>query len=768
MKREGINYKKVSLAANRLKKCGVEPSVVNVCEEMGLHTTTPELSALLEKWYHNQPEFKRQQNSPLLDNIRVGMMAGEKRSELEKSLSLVRATLESTADGIMMVNGQGAIVDWNQKFVDMWRIPTHLMEAGPENLSFDYILSQLAYPEKLISDVEFLYKNPEWQGELPELIFKDKRIFERFTQPVSIGQEIVGRVYSFRDVTEKRMAHEELHIRNLAIEASTNGVAIVDISQEHQPIIYVNKAFNNITDFTDDEMLGETFSSIYADSVDSADKKRIELAIKERREETVELKLKRNNNQPFWCELGIAPVKNSLDQVKHFVFILNDITQRKELEQQLLKQATHDALTELPNRVLLMDRVEQAMIHAKKHHQKLAFMFIDLDRFKLTNDTLGHGMGDKLLQAIANKLLIATSDLHTVARFGGDEFVVLVPELDDYDDALALADSILKEINKPIKIRQHRLKVTASIGISCYPRDGKDFETLMKSADLSMYYAKDSGRNNYQVFENEMNKKVINHAKIESGLQQALDKKEFYLLYQPFIDLNEKKVIGNEALIRWNNPKLGQVTPFEFIPIAEENDLIIDIGYWVLKKACQQACIWHDMGYQDLTMAVNISGRQLHQANLTEQVKEIIDMTGMNPQLLELEITESLLIDNIDSAIQLMNDIRKLGVRFSIDDFGTGYSSLSYLKQFPINKLKIDRSFVKEIGLDKNDEAIVKAIINLAHSMKLDVLAEGVETDEQANFINLNGCDKAQGYLYSPPGKPEIIQDLIRKLKLRK
>ena len=764
MKKEVINYNRVSLAANTLKSRGIEPSVVNLSEEMGLHSTTPKLSALLEEWYHNQPEFKRSQHSPLLGNIQTDLIEDQK-SELEKSLSLVRATLESTADGIMMVNGKGAIVDWNQKFVDMWRIPTHLMEAGPENLSFDYILSQLEYPEKLISDVEFLYKNPEWQGELPELIFKDKRIFERFTQPVSIGDELVGRVYSFRDVTEKRMAHEELHIRNLAIEASTNGVAIIDISKESKPIIYVNKAFNSITDFKDDEMLGLTFSSIYADTEDSPEKKRIALAIKEKREETVELKLKRNNNQSFWCELGIAPVKNSLDQVKHFVFILNDITERKELEQQMLQQATHDALTELPNRVLLMDRVEQAILQAKQHHKKMAFMFIDLDRFKLTNDTLGHSIGDKLLQVIANRLLIATSDLHTVARFGGDEFIVLIPELHDYGDALKVADDILKEINKPIKIRQHSLKVTASIGISCYPRDGRDFETLMKSSDMSMYYAKDSGRNNYQVFKEEMNKKIINHAKIESGLQQSLKKKELYLLYQPFVNLETNEVFGTEALIRWNNPKLGQVTPFEFIPIAEENDLILDIGYWVLKTACEQTCIWHDLGFSHLSMAVNISGRQLQQTNLSDLVKEVLDKTGMNPEKLELEITESLLIENIDSVISLMADICKLGVTFSVDDFGTGYSSLAYLKQFPVKKLKIDRSFVKEIGVDSNDEAIIKAIINLAKSMNLDVLAEGVETKEQADFIRLNGCSKAQGYLYSPPGKPEIIQDLIKHLK---
>ncbi|GGI81206.1 putative bifunctional diguanylate cyclase/phosphodiesterase [Legionella impletisoli] len=763
MRRQEVDYKKVCQAASKLKKKGIEPSVTDICEELGLVTVTPELSNLLEKWYHTQPEFQRKSNIPLTDNIRIETLNPNINAELEKSLSLVRATLECTADGIMMVNGKGQVVDWNQKFVEMWRIPTHLMEAGPENLSFEYILEQLIEPEKIIADVKFLYSHPEWQGELPELHFKDGRIFERYTQPQRVGEEIVGRVYSFRDVTARRLADDELRIRERAIEASTHGIAIIDLSKQDLPIIYINPSFERTTGFSEEDLLGQSISLIYPEIMDQANKQRINLGIREEREETVEVQLQRKTGEIFWCELGVAPVKNSFNAVKHYVFIINEITQRKEMEEQLLRQATHDSLTELPNRVLLMDRVEQAILQAKKNKSKVAFLFLDLDRFKMTNDTLGHGMGDKLLQSIANKLLIATNDFDTVARFGGDEFVILLPNLEQYHDAEVLAQELLILIQKPIKIDQHHLKITASIGISFYPRDGEDYETLMKNADLSMYHAKDSGRNTYRVFETEMNHRVINYAQIDNALRGALKNNEFYLLYQPLIDLKRKRVFGHEALLRWCNPMLGHVSPINFIPVAEENGLIIDIGQWVIEEACKQTVRWQKKGYKDLTIAVNISGRQLHQSKLPQFVHETLKKTGLKPEFLELELTESLLVENIDNGVELMHELKALGVKLAIDDFGTGYSSLSYLKQFPLNKLKIDKSFIQGMVNNKNDEAIVKAIINLSHSLNLEVLAEGVENEFEKNFVVAHGCDSAQGYYFSPPCKPDLVEEFLKK-----
>lgn len=759
MRRQEIDYEKVALAAETVKKRGREPSLTNICEELGIISITPELSSLLERWYHTQPEFQRTVNAPLSDNIKIkAKEILEKNEELEKSLSLLRATLESTADGIMMVNGQGQVVDWNQKFVEMWRIPSHMLESGTESIGFEYILEQLSNPASVIADVQYLYENPDWQGELPVLHFKDGRIFERYTQPQRVGNEIVGRVYSFRDITQKLMSDDELRIRERAIEASTHGVAIIDISKSDQPIIYVNKAFERITGFSEKQIIGKNLNHTQGGKTDQVNQKRIELAIKELREETVELESYRRNGEMYWSELSVAPVSDSFNEVKHYVCIINDITLRREMENQLLQQATHDSLTELPNRVLLMDRVEQAILQAKKKGSMLAFLFLDLDRFKMTNDTLGHSIGDKLLQAVSNRLLIATNDFDTVARLGGDEFVILLQDLNNEKQALQTAEEILELLEKPFQISQHSLKITGSIGISFYPKDGLEYETLMKNADLSMYHAKDSGRNNFRVFDQEMNRRVINHMQLDNALRDAMKRNEFYLVYQPLIDLRNQKIVGVEALLRWNSHLLGHVSPIDFIGMAEENGLIIEIGKWVLEQACMQTKKWHESGFDDLCIAVNISGRQFRQTNLPEIVSEVLKKTGLPAKYLEMELTESLLVDNVESAVETMYKLKDMGAKLVIDDFGTGYSSLSYLKQFPVDKLKIDRSFICELINEHSDAAIARAIISLGHSLNLEVLAEGVETQLQHDFIIKNGCDYAQGYYFKPPDKAEAIE----------
>jgi len=762
MRRQEINYEKVANAAEGIKKNGKEPSVTDICQALGIAGNHPELSTMLEKWYHTQPEFKRSTKVPLTDNITIKTdQIIEKNTELEKSLSLLRATLESTADGIMMVNGQGAVVDWNQKFVEMWRIPSYMLESGKESISFEYILEQLIDPQSLISDVQYLYQNPEWQGELPELTFKDGRIYERFTQPQRVGVQIVGRVYSFRDVTQKRIAQDELRIRERAIEASSHGVAIIDITNNENKVIYVNKAFERTTGYTEQQALGKSLSTLQGSNTEEVNNKRIELAIREFREETVEIESVKRNGEVFWCEISVAPVKDSFGNVKHYVCIFNDITQRRDMENQLVMQATYDSMTNLPNRVLLMDRVEQAILQARKKKSILAFLFLDLDRFKMTNDTLGHNMGDKLLQAVANRLLIATDDFDTVARLGGDEFVILLPDLENTQQAEKIAQELLVSIGKPFQIDHHSLKITASLGISFYPRDGDDYESLMKSADLSMYHAKDNGRNNYRVFAPEMNRRVLNHMQLDNALRDALKNNELYLVYQPLIDLKQQKVVGFEALLRWHSSVLGQVSPVDFIPMAEENGLILEMGEWVMEEACRQIKKWQRAGLKNLYVAVNISGRQFRQTCLPEVVARVLKKTGLNAKYLELELTESLLIEDVEHVVETMYALKDMGTKLAIDDFGTGYSSLSYLKQFPVDKLKIDRSFISELASSQNDAAIAKAIINLGHSLNIQVLAEGVENEYQRDFIISHGCDFAQGYFYKKPETPDKIYEYL-------
>lgn len=764
MPRQALNYQQVAKAAQLVKEQGREPSLTNVCEQLGMLSLTPELSSLLEQWYHNQPEFQRSVMAPLSENIQVKTQEIlEKNLELEKSLSLLRATLESTADGIMMVNGIGQVVDWNQKFVEMWRIPSYMLESGTESIGFEYILSQVSDPSAVIADVEFLYKNPEWGGQLPFLHFKDGRIFERFTQPQRLGDEIIGRVYSFRDVTQKLISEDEFRVRERAIESSTHGVGILDISQKSHPFIYVNKAFERITGFGEKHAIGKSIADLQNGEGEQINYKRLLLAIRELREEVVELESFRPNGEAYCCEISLAPVSDSFGKIRHYVCLINDITERREMEKQLLRQATHDSLTELPNRVLLVDRVNQAILRAKKKKNMLAFLFIDLDRFKMTNDSLGHTVGDKLLQAVSNRLLICTDDFDTVARLGGDEFVILLQDIVNVQQAQDKAEELLKAIECPIQIGPHNLKVTGSIGISFYPNDGLDYESLLKNADVSMYNAKDMGRNNYRIFDEELNKRVINRMQLDTALRDSLKRQEFYLVYQPLMRLETNEIVGFEALIRWNSKSLGLVSPLEFISMAEENGLIIDIGKWVLKEACSQLKRWHEQGFNQLSMAVNISGRQFRQTRLPEAVAEILAQTGLDSRYLELELTESLLVEDVKNAVNVMNELKAMGTKLVIDDFGTGYSSLSYLKQFPVDKLKIDRSFISELVNVENDAAIARAIINLGHSLNLEVLAEGVETQMQLDFITRHNCDYAQGYFYKPPKIAKELDDFMAK-----
>lgn len=347
------------------------------------------------------------------------------------------------------------------------------------------------------------------------------------------------------------------------------------------------------------------------------------------------------------------------------------------------------------------------------------------------------------------------------AAWGGDEFVILLQDVASELQAQQKAEEILESIAKPFQIDQHNLKVTGSIGISYFPKDGDDYESLMKSADLSMYHAKDSGRNTYRTYDKEMNMRIINRMQLDNALRDSLKKNEFHLVYQPFINLATNKVIGFEALLRWHSHILGDVPPNEFISMAEENGLILDIGMWVLKEACSQLVRWHAQGYDHLTVAVNISGRQFRQAHLSQLIEKILLETGLPARFLELELTESLLVDNVKHAVETMYELKDMGTKLVIDDFGTGYSSLSYLKQFPVDKLKIDRSFISELVNRENDAAITRAIINLGHSLNLEVLAEGVETDLQREFIVQHGCDYAQGYYFSMPKKPEELKEFI-------
>ncbi len=440
-----------------------------------------------------------------------------------------------------------------------------------------------------------------------------------------------------------------------------------------------------------------------------------------------------------------------------------DISERKKTESQIRFLAFYDGLTLLPNRLLFVERFNLALSAARRQKGKLALLFLDLDRFKRINDTLGHSVGDRLLQGVGERLrrCVRSSDTITrgdnnraddsVARLGGDEFIISLMDVAHGEDAAKVAARILESLAEPFKLDPHEVFVNASIGISLFPDDGRDLDTLLKNADSAMYHAKESGRGTYQFYSKSMNVAAVRRLSLETRLRKALERNELLLHYQPQIDIESGAVIGAEALIRWQQPEIGLVSPAEFIPLAEETGMIVPIGEWVLRTACAQLKAWHDAGHTSLRMAMNISGSQFRRQQLLPVLQQILAGTGLDPRALELEITESIVMRGADETINTLKEIRAMGPRIAIDDFGTGYSSLGYLKQFPIDVLKIDQSFVRGLATDPADAAITGAIITVARGLNLSVIAEGVETEEQRRLLQAGGCRLMQGFLFGRP-----------------
>ena len=446
-----------------------------------------------------------------------------------------------------------------------------------------------------------------------------------------------------------------------------------------------------------------------------------------------------------------SEVKRDTDgQPVKVIGTVQDVTERVRDQEQLRFLAHHDVLTELPNRVLLMDRLALAISRASRNKEKIAVFFMDLDRFKIINDTYGHNIGDKFLQVIAKHIIEEIRDVDTVARFGGDEFAVIMEDVHHVEDVAHIAEKLLETLARPYEIEQREFFVTTSIGISIFPDDATDAQSLLKNADAAMYRAKDFGRNNYQFYSQDLSTKAMERLTLENDLRRALEHEELLIHYQPQIDLKTRRVIAVEALLRWQHPDLGLVSPAKFIPVAEETGLILPIGEWVLHTACAQAHAWQEAGMA-VPVTVNLSGRQFVDGSLASTIIRAIDDTGLPPSLLELEITEGVVMHNPQTATQTLEQVNDYGVRIAIDDFGTGYSSLSNLKSYPINTIKIDRSFVRDITTDPDDASIVHAIIAMAHSMGLQVIAEGVENEDQLAFLQKHQCDCVQGFLFSPP-----------------
>ena len=556
--------------------------------------------------------------------------------------------------------------------------------------------------------------------------------------------------------------YDSLRLATKIFESSNDAVVIMTV---HHKFIDVNPAFSLITGYDKIEIFDQPSIILKSHHHDNHFYFSLHRKLVKFGEWRGEVWIKCKNNTVLPLQLSVHGVRDNNGVITHFVGIFSDMSAHKSTEDELSKLAHYDPLTGLSNRTQFVERLKFTLDMAKRNHHQSALMLLDLDRFKLVNDTLGHQLGDELLIQVARRLKQCVREVDTVSRLGGDEFTVILGTIQSSENAACVANKILATLSAPFVLSEREVFVSVSIGITVFPIDGDSVNLLIKNADTAMYHAKESGRNNYQYFSDTMNKKMLDELEMETNLRQAFKNEEFSLNYQPQFALKSKKLIGAEVLVRWNHPTLGWISPAVFIPYAEKSNLIIALGEWVLRTACRQAVAWQTSGLKLQPMSVNLSGMQLKQPDLLYKVAQILEETHFPAHLLELELTEGVLMANVEETITTLNKLKDMGIRLSIDDFGTGYSSLSYLKRFPIDTLKIDQSFIREITTSSDDSAIASTIIAMAHNLRLNVIAEGVETIEQANILLDKECDDVQGYFFSRPLCESDFCQLLTKLQ---
>ena len=557
-----------------------------------------------------------------------------------------------------------------------------------------------------------------------------------------------GIIFSFKDATGSRDQDDELRKAAVVFEASSDAIMVLDADGL---IRMVNSSFTKMTGFTDSDIIGKSPRLLRATRKDENRYDAMWQTVLKKGHWRGELWRRKKSGETYPEWTSVSAVKDSNDQILEYVIIGSDMSDRKYAEDRILYQANFDQLTNLPNRNLFMDRLHQSLQRVQRDNTVLALLFIDLDRFKNINDSLGHSAGDKLLKKVSQVMRLSVRESDTIARFGGDEFAVILSPIYGPKNASRVAQALLDVLAKPIDLDGYKAIIGASIGISMYPADGTTEEELVKNADTAMYRAKESGRNNYQFFTDKMQQAAKDRLLMENDLRDAIERQELRLVYQPQVDAKSQQLAGAEVLVRWQNSERGMVSPGDFIYLAEDTGLIVPIGEWVLRQACLQYMRWQKAGVAPPYLAINVSGRQFKMEGFSESVRKILEDTGLESRFVELELTESFLMDDQEFAINTLKELKSMGFQLSIDDFGTGYSSLSYLKKFPIDRLKIDRSFVIEIEKNEEDRAIVRAIIDLAHTLNISVIAEGVEERSQGDMLARMGCDIIQGYLYSKP-----------------
>jgi diguanylate cyclase (GGDEF)-like protein/PAS domain S-box-containing protein len=573
---------------------------------------------------------------------------------------------------------------------------------------------------------------------------------------------------AIRNVIEREIARQELFIEKERAQVTLNSIGDAVLSTDISgSVTYLNVVAEHMTGWSKKDAVGHPLTEVFQ-IIDGVTHKHlpnpIELAIQQNRpvELTANCILVRRDGYECVIEESAAPIYDQDGQVIGAVTVFHDVSIARAIVLEMSHLAQHDVLTDLPNRLLLSDRVTQAILLAHRNHNQLALLFLDLDGFKHINDSLGHVIGDKLLQSVAARLSGCVRKSDTVSRQGGDEFVILLPKVTHAADAAVTAAKIIADLKKEHTIGEHRLRITASIGLSNYPYDGEDAETLIKNADTAMHHAKQNGRDNYQFFRPDMTLQAVERQSLEGDLRYALEREELLLHYQPKINLNTGAITSVEALIRWQHLERGLLLPGQFLTIAEDTGMIVGIGQWVLREACRQTREWLDAGLPAVPVAVNISSLEFRSEHFVEGVRVALKNTRLDPKYLELELTETVLMRHSESTTSALEQLKAIGVRLAVDDFGTGYSSLSYLTRFPIDTLKLDRSFVHNIVTDSDDAIVVNSVISMGKSLKHRVIAEGVETPEQVAFLQAHGCDEGQGYYFS---RPLVAQQFAKLLE---
>ena len=673
-----------------------------------------------------------------------------KRAEekLQQQHDLLETIIESIPSAVSFINREQVLELHNQEFRRLLEIPQSLFDQAPVTLEmlFRFNAERGEYgpgdPDAIVHAL--LNRATATEAHHFERTRPNGRSLDIRGAPLPNG----GFVTIYTDISERRASEEREQLAQKVFAHTPAGIVVTD---QTQCIISVNPATSLLSGYEPHEIVGRTiFGLLDLGTQWTIDQLQQEIDRHGTWNGDIEILQKLGTSAP--TGIRVSRVDDAqVGQTAHYIWILADIAERKQAEERMRHIAQTDSLTGLPNRLTLQIRLAQLLPEARRHQWQLAVMFIDLDRFKIINDTLGHQVGDELLRDVAIRLSRVVRETDFVARLGGDEFVILLPAISGPADAAIIANKIIGALSSSILTGNHELHTSPSIGISIFPDDGSDGDTILKNADTAMYHAKSAGRNNYQFYAAEMNQTASERLDLEHKLRHAISRNELALCFQPQFSADGSHATGVEALIRWHHPTDGMISPIRFIPIAEETGLIVEIGEWVLRTACHEMKKWIDAGLKPVRVAVNVSARQLRRRDFCEVVAGVLAESGLPAELLELEITESSVMENPEEAIEILQRIVRMGVTLAIDDFGTGYSSLAYLKLFPIDHLKIDRSFVADIEVDLNDRAIAFGTIALAHSLGLNVIAEGVETADQLELLRSNGCDEVQGYLFSKP-----------------